>query len=454
MGFREECGVFGVWNHPEAAKLVYLGLYALQHRGQESAGITSLHDGRHLFHKGLGRVADVFNEEELNQLIGDSAIGHNRYSTAGDNLLANAQPLNATLHSGPLAIAHNGNFVNGEKLRQELIQDGSIFQGTNDTECLLHLLAKCKNEMLGALKESLKRISGAYSLALLNTDKMIAIRDPSGFRPLVLGKLDNSYIVSSETCAFDLIGAKYLREVEPGEILIINNEGLHSHRLEHQSALTQCIFEYVYFSRPDSTVFGQSVYETRKRCGDMLAQESPVDADIVIPVPDSGVPASIGYSRASGIPFEYGIIRNHYIGRTFIEPQQSIRHFGVKIKLNPQSEVLKGKKVIVIDDSIVRGTTSKKIVGLVRQAGATEVHLRIAAPPTIAPCYYGVDTPNRDELIAANKSVKEIERFVEADSLKFLSVEGLKRACHGEKGFCSACFDNKYPTPLFDAPKG
>lgn len=453
--WREECGVFGIWGHPEASRMAYLGLYALQHRGQESCGITTLDNGHHFFHKGIGRVNDVFREDELDQLKGNSAIGHNRYSTEGGNHLSNAQPLFAEVPSGPVSIAHNGNIVNAQELRSELIQEGSIFQGSNDTECILHLMSKQRSrDVVENLKVALKKVVGAYSLTLLTANKLIGVRDPMGFRPLALGKLDKSYVLASETCAFDLIGAKYVRDIEPGEIVWIDDSGVHSEKAFTAPKTAQCIFEYVYFSRPDSYVFGKSVYNVRKNLGKILAEEFPTEADVVIPVPDSGVPAAIGYAQQSGIPFEYGIIRNHYVGRTFIEPKNSIRHFGVKVKLNPQSAVLKGKRVIVIDDSIVRGTTSKKIVGLVRAAGAKEVHLRIAAPPTIGPCYYGVDTPTRSELIASSNDIASIEKFVEADSLRYLSIEGLKRAAEDKGGYCRACFDNEYPTPLYNKQKG
>lgn len=435
--------------------MAYLGLYALQHRGQESCGITTLDNGHHFFHKGIGRVNDVFREDELDQLKGNSAIGHNRYSTEGGNHLSNAQPLFAEVPSGPVSIAHNGNIVNAQELRSELIQEGSIFQGSNDTECILHLMSKQRSrDVVENLKVALKKVVGAYSLTLLTANKLIGVRDPMGFRPLALGKLDKSYVLASETCAFDLIGAKYVRDIEPGEIVWIDDSGVHSEKAFTAPKTAQCIFEYVYFSRPDSYVFGKSVYNVRKNLGKILAEEFPTEADVVIPVPDSGVPAAIGYAQQSGIPFEYGIIRNHYVGRTFIEPKNSIRHFGVKVKLNPQSAVLKGKRVIVIDDSIVRGTTSKKIVGLVRAAGAKEVHLRIAAPPTIGPCYYGVDTPTRSELIASSNDIASIEKFVEADSLRYLSIEGLKRAAEDKGGYCRACFDNEYPTPLYNKQKG
>jgi amidophosphoribosyltransferase len=457
--FREECGVVGIWNEPEASRLAYLGLYAIQHRGQESAGIVTLQDGRHKEHKGLGLVADVFKENDLDRLSGHAAIGHVRYSTTGENYLSNTQPLTAELLSGPVAIAHNGNIVNAHELRHKLKDTGSIFQGTNDTECLLHLIARHESyDTITCLKDSLRDLEGAYSLVLLTSDKLIAARDPNGFRPLVLGRRKNknggdSVIIASETCAFDLVGAEYIREIKPGEIFWVDQNGEHSVQLDKKATrLSPCIFEHIYFARPDSVVFGNSVYAVRKECGRILARENAVEADVVIPVPDSGVPSALGYSEASGIPFELGIIRNHYVGRTFIEPKQSIRDFGVKVKLNPQSSILAGKRVIVVDDSLVRGTTSRKLVGLIRQAGAKEVHLRIASPPTTGACYYGVDTPKRTQLIASQKSVEEIRKFVEADSLGYLSLEGMYSAVKNTP-HCAACFDGKYPTDLFSIEK-
>jgi amidophosphoribosyltransferase len=462
MAWKEECGVFGVWNHEEAARLAYLGLYAMQHRGQESAGISSLaSSGQHLHHKGLGLVGDVFSDEDLRRLEGASAIGHVRYSTTGQNLLTNAQPLAANLLSGPVAVAHNGNIVNTEHLKKELQTQGAIFQGTNDTEILLHLISRNPSrDLIRCLQEALPKVVGAYSFVVLSHQALIGIRDPQGFRPLVLGRKPNArgaeaLILASETCALDLIGAELIREIEPGEIFWVDQDGEHSVRFAPKAQPARCIFEHVYFSRPDSVVFGQSVYESRKQFGRWLAKEAGLQADLVIPVPDGGVPAALGFSAESGIPFEFGIIRNHYVGRTFIQPHQSIRSFGVKIKLNPQAAVLKGKKVVVVDDSLVRGTTSQKIISLVRAAGASEVHLRIASPPTIGPCYYGVDTPQKKQLIAAEQSRDEICQFVGADSLAYLSLEGLFAAL-GEtpnpqkKSFCAACFDGHYPTPLFD----
>jgi amidophosphoribosyltransferase len=460
--WREECGVFGIWNHPEASRITYLGLFALQHRGQESCGIVSLDKENHIHHKGLGLVADNFTEPELDRLSGRTAIGHVRYATTGENLLTNAQPLTANLKDGFVAVAHNGNIVNAQKLREELKSEGAIFQGSNDTEVLIHLLARDKAPKFeDRVLNALKKLEGAYSLVILTSKQMFAVRDPMGFRPLSLGKLEgdmnglsyNSWVVASETCAFDLIEAKFERDILPGEILIIENGGgkTHSMHLPDSPRKAQCIFEHVYFARPDSVVFGTGVYESRKNLGKYLARECPVDADLVVPVPDSGVAAALGYAEESKIPFDMGIIRNHYVGRTFIEPRTNIRSFGVKIKLNPMSALLKGKRVVVIDDSIVRGTTSKKIIGLVRAAGAKEIHLRIAAPPTTGPCYYGVDTPTKKELIAANQSVEEIRKFVGADTLGYLTVEGLLKAVRADsKTFCAACFDGKYPTAIYE----
>lgn len=454
--WREECAVFGAWGDPEASRMTYLGLYAQQHRGQESSGIVSLHENQHIVHRGMGLVGDVFKENDLIRLAGKAAIGHNRYSTTGASQQMNIQPLSAHLLNGPVALAHNGNFVNADELREELKAAGAIFQGTNDTECLLHMLARNRSsDIITCLKESLPRIVGAYSMVLMTNDRLVAARDPYGFRPLVLGRRpvgdgSFSWVVASETCAFDLIGAKVVREIEPGEIVWFDNEGEHRDEIPVKAPrIAKCVFEHVYFARPDSQVFGLSVYESRKRMGEALAEENKVDADIVVPVPDSGVPAALGYSRKSGIPFELGIIRNHYIGRTFIQPSQSIRSFGVKIKLNPQSEVLKGKRVVVIDDSLVRGTTSQKIIRLIRSAGAKEVHFRIASPPTTGPCYYGVDTPGKSQLIAAQHTLEEIRDFIDADSLAYLSVEGMMNAVRGNgKEFCAACFDGNYPTPV------
>jgi amidophosphoribosyltransferase len=456
--FHEECAVMGVYGHPEAANMVYLGLYALQHRGQESSGIVTS-DGKGLIsHRQMGLVADVFKEDVIRRLEGASAIGHNRYSTSGESHLRNAQPFVVEYSQGPIAISHNGNLVNGALLRDELERAGSIFQSTSDTEVIIHLIATSReSSLMGRIVEALSRVRGAYSLLFLTLDRMIAARDPMGFRPLVLGKFkagknEGAYVVASETCALDLIEAEYVREVEPGEILTFGGpDGMESLKPFPPTRHAKCVFEYVYFARPDSNLFGNSVYQVRKALGRQLARESAVEADLVSPVPDSGVPAAIGFAEQSGIPLEFGLIRNHYVGRTFIEPQQSIRHFGVKIKLNAQKEVLRGKRVVVVDDSIVRGTTSRKIIRMLREAGAKEVHLRISSPATISPCYYGIDTPTRSELIASSCSVEEIRRFVEADSLAYLSREGLYTYFNGDgQGFCDACFTGNYPVHFED----
>lgn len=454
------CGIFGVYGHPEAANLTYLGLYALQHRGQESAGIVAS-DGRELrVHRGMGHVADIFRREALTGLTGSRAIGHVRYSTAGSSTLENAQPIVVRQARGPLALGHNGNLVNAVELREELESLGSIFQSDMDTEVIPHLMARSKGRTVAdRVVDALRRVEGAYSLLFLTEDTLIAARDPNGFRPLVLGKLGDAWVVSSETCALDLIEATFVREVEPGEIVVIDPKGLRAVKPlpPANSATTRCIFEAVYFARPDSRTVDGTVYEIRKRLGRQLAREHPVEADVVIPVPDSGVPAAIGYAQEAGIPFETGLIRNHYIGRTFIEPQQQIRHFGVKIKLNAVRDVLEGKRVVVVDDSIVRGTTARKIIKMVRHAGAREIHFRISSPPTLFPCFYGIDTPNRSELIASSHSVDEIRQYVTADSLGYLSLEGLRRAVHPagrpDGDFCDACFSGRYPVRFPDLDK-
>ncbi len=455
--FHDECAVMGVYGHPEAANMVYLGLYALQHRGQESCGIVTS-DGKSLIsHRQMGLVADAFKEDVIKRLEGRSAIGHNRYSTTGQSHLKNAQPFVVEYSQGPIAISHNGNLVNGALLREELEQSGSIFQSTTDTEVIIHLIATSREPtLMGRIVEALSRSRGAYSLLFLTLDKLIAARDPYGFRPLVLGKFNGgknhgAYVFASETCALDLIEAEYVRDVEPGEIVTIGPDGVESLKPFPPTPHAKCIFEFIYFARPDSNLFGHNVYQVRKTLGRQLARESRVDADLVTPVPDSGVPAAMGFAEESKIPLEFGLIRNHYVGRTFIEPQQTIRNFGVKIKLNAQRDVLKGKRVIVVDDSIVRGTTSRKIIRMLRDAGATEVHLRISSPATIGPCYYGIDTPTRTELIAANNSEDEIRRFVEADTLAYLSNDGMYAYFKGEKkGFCDACFTGNYPVHFED----
>jgi len=455
--FHEECAVMGIYGHPESANMVYLGLYALQHRGQESCGIVTS-DGRGLIsHRQMGLVADAFKEDVIKRLEGQNAIGHNRYSTQGQSHLKNAQPFVVEYSQGPIAISHNGNLVNGTLLRNELELAGSIFQSTSDTEVIIHLIATSKEPtLMGRIVEALSRCRGAYSLLFLTLDKLIAARDPYGFRPLVLGRFPEgknrgAYVFASETCALDLIEAEYVRDVEPGEIVTIGPDGVESLKPFPPVPHAKCIFEYIYFARPDSKLFGHNVYQVRKSLGRQLARESGVAADLVTPVPDSGVPAAMGFSEESKIPLEFGLIRNHYVGRTFIEPQQTIRNFGVKIKLNAQRDVLQGKRVIVVDDSIVRGTTSRKIIRMLRDAGAREVHLRISSPATTGPCYYGIDTPTRGELIASANSIEEIRRFVEADTLAYLSNDGMYTYFNGDKkGFCDACFTGNYPVHFED----
>ncbi len=451
--FHDECGVVGVFGHPEAANLAYLGLYALQHRGQEGAGIVSS-DGQLLMsHRGLGLVADVFDQEVMRRLVGDAAIAHNRYSTAGRTLLKNTQPFVVEFGGGGLAVSHNGNIVNALELREQLEERGSIFQSSVDTEVIIHLMAAAEGPtMVDRASEALAQVKGAYSLLILDRDQMIAARDPNGFRPLVLGRIKNAVVVASETCALDLIDAEYVREIEPGEILVASRSGTRSFFPFKAQKPTRCVFEYVYFSRPDSNVYGRSVYKVRKALGRRLAQECPADVDLVIPVPDSGVPAALGFAEEAGVEFDFGLIRNHYVGRTFIEPQDEIRHFGVKVKLNAQTQVLEGKRVVVVDDSLVRGTTSRKIVEMLRQGGASEVHLRISSPPTISPCFYGVDTPTREELVASTNSVEQIREYIGADSLGFLSEQGLYGFLPkpSADGFCDACFTGRYPVEVAD----
>ena len=482
--FKEECGVFGILNHKDAANLVYLGLYALQHRGQESAGIASIstdprksegnigisagtdgtgerliapHTPQIHVEKEMGYVADIFTQDRLLRLPGDTAIGHVRYSTAGGSMLCNAQPLVAATNKGPVALAHNGNLVNGDELRRKLESEGAIFNTMSDTEVVLHLIARSSAPNVEiAFIDALSQVKGAYSIVLLAPGKILAARDPYGFRPLVVGMFEEALTVASETCAFDLIGAETLREVLAGEIVALEcdpiggpNQLRTLHRFEKERE-ARCIFEHVYFARPDSSVFGANVAEVRKRFGARLAAEHSVEADIVVPVPDSGVFAALGYAQASGIPFEFGLVRNHYVGRTFIEPKQSIRHFGVKVKLNPVKEVVAGKRIVLVDDSIVRGTTSKKIVRMLKDAGAKEVHMRISSPPTTGPCYYGIDTPKRKDLIASHKSIREICEYIEADSLGYLTPEGMLDAVRTERDnpeqlYCTACFTGRYP---------
>jgi amidophosphoribosyltransferase len=458
--FREECGVVAIFANPEAEKLAYLGLHALQHRGQESAGIATSDGMTSRVHKAMGLVADIFTEEVLSKIPGTLAIGHTRYSTAGDSALLNAQPILVQSNKGSIALAHNGNLVNAAELRSRLERQGSIFQTNSDTEVIVHLIALSKEQTLPeAMADALRRVEGAFSLVMMSNDRIFAARDPRGFRPLAMGRIPateghhrDTVVFASETCAFDLIGAEYERDVKPGELVVVGPEGTTSRFYSTPAPQSSCIFEHVYFSRPDSVVFGRAVQTSREELGRQLAREAPVEADLVVPVPDSGVTAAMGYSAESGIPFRFALIRNHYVGRTFIEPSQSVRDFGVKLKLNPVRALLKNKRVVLIDDSIVRGTTSRKIVRMIRNAGAKEVHMRISCPPTISPCYYGVDTPSKKQLIAANKSVEEIREYIGADSLGYLSLEGLKQACgEGETtSYCSACYTGKYPTNIID----
>jgi amidophosphoribosyltransferase len=445
----EECGIFSIVAHPEAVRLAYLGLYALQHRGQESAGIVSSDRKKLYLERGMGYVADVFNENRLERLPGDSALGHVRYSTSGESAAWNAQPMLIDCWRGPIALAHNGNLTNAGLLRRELERDGAIFHSTSDSEVVLHLISRSRRRTLKeAFVEALRMIQGAYSMVLLTPEYLLAARDPHGFRPLALGRIKESYVIASETCALDLINAEYIRDIEPGEVLTIEGNSL-----EYQFPLPKekpsfCVFEHIYFSRPDSLVFGRTVNASRREMGKNLAREHPVEADVVVPVPDSGVSAAIGYAQESGLPLEFGLIRNHYVGRTFIEPKQAIRNFGVKIKLNPVREILQGKRIVLVDDSIVRGTTSKKIVQIIRAAGASEIHVRITAPPLIAPCYYGIDIPTKRELIAASKTVDEICGFLGADSLGYLSLESVLKSVADRKQYCSACFTDCYPTDV------
>ena len=458
--FHDECGVMAIFAHPEAEKLAYLGLHALQHRGQESAGLVSS-DGLNLHqHKAMGLVADIFTEDVLAKLRGSLAIGHTRYSTAGDSALLNAQPILVQSNKGAIALAHNGNLVNAHLIRHRLESQGSIFQTNSDTEVIVHLIALSHEQTLPeAIADALRRVDGAFSLVMMSQDRIFAARDPRGFRPLAMGRIPatdgltrDTIVFASETCAFDLIGAEYERDVKPGELIVVGPDEITSQFYAASAPQSSCIFEHVYFSRPDSIVFGRAVQASRENLGRQLAQESPVEADIVVPVPDSGVTSAVGYAAESGIPFRFALIRNHYVGRTFIEPRQTVRDFGVRLKLNPVRALLKGKRVVLIDDSIVRGTTSRKIVRMIRGAGAAEVHMRISCPPTISPCYYGVDTPSRKQLIAANKSVEEIRDYIGADSLAYLSLEGLKKAC-GEghpTAYCTACYTGNYPTEIID----
>jgi amidophosphoribosyltransferase len=458
--FHDECGVVAIFSHPEAEKLAYLGLHALQHRGQESAGIVTSDGLTSRVHKAMGLVADIFTEEVLSKIRGTLAIGHTRYSTAGDSALLNAQPILVQSNKGSIAVAHNGNLTNAAEVRGRLERQGSIFQTNSDTEVIVHLIALSREQTLPeAISDALRQVEGAFSLVVMTPDRVIAARDPRGFRPLAMGRIPalegqkrDTIVFASETCAFDLIGATYERDVKPGELVVVGPEGIASQFYTTAAPQSSCIFEHVYFSRPDSMVFGRAVQASREELGRQLAREAPVEADLVVPVPDSGVTAAVGYAAESGIPFRFGLIRNHYVGRTFIEPSQSVRDFGVKLKLNTVRSLLEGKRVVLIDDSIVRGTTSRKIVRMIRNAGAKEVHMRISCPPTISPCYYGVDTPSKNQLIGANKTIDQIREHIGADSLAYLSLEGLKKACgDGEKtSYCSACYTGKYPTSIVD----
>ena len=448
--FHDECGVVGVYGHPDAANLVYLGLYALQHRGQESAGIAASSNGKMHLEVGMGLVADVFSDARLKKLPGNIAVGHNRYSTTGVSKVKNAQPCLIEYSGGTMAMGHNGNLVNASEIRKELGAAGAIFQSTNDSEVIVHLMAQSRrNSFVDRAVAALSQVKGAYSIVLMSENELVAARDPQGFRPLCLGKLDGAYIVASESCVMDLVEAKFIREIEPGELILINQFGVKSFHPFQKASTKQCVFEHIYFSRPDSYLFGHSVYSTRKLMGKALAIEKPVEADVVVPVPDSGVISAMGYSEEAKIPFQMGLIRNHYVGRTFIEPQSQIRNFGVKVKLNAVKPVIEGKRVIIIDDSIVRGTTSKKIVRMLREVGAREVHVRISSPPTTHSCFYGIDTPTKGELIASNMDIDQTCKYLGADSLHYISLEKMLEIFGEQKDdFCAACFDGRYPVDV------
>tara|TARA_B100000745_G_scaffold19279_1_gene13458 strand:- start:197 stop:1594 length:1398 start_codon:yes stop_codon:yes gene_type:complete len=448
--FHDECGVVGVYGHPDAANLVYLGLYALQHRGQESAGIAASSNGKMHLEVGMGLVADVFSDARLKKLPGNIAVGHNRYSTTGVSRVKNAQPCLIEYSGGTMAMGHNGNLVNASEIRKELGAAGAIFQSTNDSEVIVHLMAQSRrNSFVDRAVAALSQVKGAYSIVLMSENELVAARDPQGFRPLCLGKLGGAYIVSSESCVMDLVEAEFIREIEPGELILINQFGVKSFYPFQKAPTKQCVFEHIYFSRPDSYLFGHSVYSTRKLMGKALAREKPVEADVVVPVPDSGVISAMGYSEETKIPFQMGLIRNHYVGRTFIEPQSQIRNFGVKIKLNAVKPVIEGKRVIIIDDSIVRGTTSKKIVRMLREVGAREVHVRISSPPTTHSCFYGIDTPTKGELIASNMDIDQTCKYLGADSLHYISLEKMLEIFGEQKDdFCAACFDGRYPVDV------
>ncbi len=454
MDLKEYCGVFGVYNHPEAAKITYLGLYALQHRGAESAGISAADGSNLLTYKQMGVVADVFNERILDSLPGHLAIGHVRYSTTGSSELKNAQPIHVEYGRGSLAVAHNGNLVNAALIKDELEAYGSIFQSSCDSEVIVHLIVRSGEiSFLDTVIDALKKVKGAYSLLVMTQKELIAVRDPNGFRPLCLGRLGDAYVVASESCAFDIVDATYIRDIEPGEIVIINERGLKSIKPFAQTVPTPCIFEFIYFSRPDSIIYNHDVESIRKQLGRMLAREHPISADLVVPVPDSSNTAALGYAEESKIPYEIALIRNHYVGRTFIEPSQSIRDFGAKVKYNPVRSLLKGKRVIVVDDSVVRGTTQRKITKMLRESGAKEIHLRLSSPPIMYPCFYGMDFPTRKELIAATHTLDEIARYLRVDSIGYLSIEGMMMAsAKASSSFCKACFDGVYPVHFTEEP--
>ncbi|WCK55022.1 amidophosphoribosyltransferase [Aneurinibacillus sp. Ricciae_BoGa-3] len=454
----EECGVFGVYNHPDSPQLTYYGIHALQHRGQESAGICASDGERFTYHRGMGLVTEAFSNDELSKIFGRTAIGHVRYTTAGDSRIENAQPLVFKYNNGSLALAHNGNLVNAEQVRHQLERQGSIFQTTSDTEVIAHLIARSGYEIEEAVRESLRMIKGAYALLIMTEDKLIAALDPNGLRPLSLGKLGDGYVLASETCAFEVVGASYLREVEPGEMIIIDENGIRSERFSGQTQRSICSFEYIYFARPDSDIDGINVHQARKELGRMLQKEAPIEADVVTGVPDSSISAAIGYAEAAGLPYELGLVKNRYVGRTFIQPNQEMRARGVRMKLSAVRKVVEGKRVVMIDDSIVRGTTSGRIVSMLREAGAKEVHVRISSPPVKNPCFYGIDTSSREELIAADKTVEEIREFIGADSLYFLSPEGMIEAIgrpdnEPNRGHCLACFNGCYPTEIYEDTK-
>lgn len=451
---KEECAIYGIYNSKEAANFTYLGLYSMQHRGQESSGIVTT-DGSHLYrYANMGLVANIFTQPKIKELIGDSAIGHNRYSTTGASFLRNAQPIRVESHLGPVALAHNGNLVNSWDIRNRLERDGSIFQTTIDSEVIVHLMAKShKTDLLEALCDSLAQVRGAYSLLVLTPRYLVAVRDPNGFRPLVMGKRsDGAIVFASETCAFDITDTEYVRDVEPGEMVVIDHTGMRSLYPFPKAKPSLCIFEYIYFARPDSYIFEESVYKVRKSLGRQLARVMPIEADVIIPVPDSANIAALGYSEESGIPYQSGLIRSHYIGRTFIEPDQKIRDFGAKIKYNVVKEVVNGKRVVIIDDSVMRGTTSRKIIKMIRNAGAKEIHFRVSAPPTVAPCYYGIDIPTHKELIASTHTIEEIQKYLRVDSLAYLTLDTMHKAVEGHKGggFCDACFTSNYPVEFQD----